>query len=55
VSIGIAALEGSEQDLSAFVHKADQALYAAKRGGKNRVEVASLTHAVAPLRPLFTP
>lgn len=39
VSIGIATLQGVHEDLRALVSKADQAPYAAKRTGKNRIEV----------------
>jgi diguanylate cyclase (GGDEF)-like protein len=38
VSIGIAAIQGQQQDAKVLVSQADQALYAAKRMGKNRVE-----------------
>lgn len=39
VSIGIATLQGRQEDIDALVRKADEALFAAKRGGKNRIEV----------------
>jgi len=38
-SFGVAALH-EEDTLKSFVHRADQALYAAKTNGKNRVEVS---------------
>ncbi len=38
VSIGIAALAQAERDGDAALVRADQALYCAKRGGRNRVE-----------------
>lgn len=43
VSIGISRWQSGEQTLEAALHRADQALYAAKRGGRNR----TLTHAAA--------
>lgn len=38
VSIGIATTQGDQHEVGAFVRKADQALYVAKRAGKNRIE-----------------
>jgi diguanylate cyclase (GGDEF)-like protein len=38
VSIGIATLQDANQDAKKLADKADQALYVAKRAGKNRVE-----------------
>jgi diguanylate cyclase (GGDEF)-like protein len=38
VSIGIATMQDSQQEAIVLVNKADQALYVAKRGGKNRIE-----------------
>lgn len=37
VSIGIAALSGADDTADALLHRADQALYQAKRTGRNRV------------------
>jgi two-component system cell cycle response regulator len=37
ISIGIAALEGSGDTAEALLRRADQALYSAKRNGRNRV------------------
>ena len=37
ISIGIAALNGTEDTAGALIHRADQALYRAKRTGRNRV------------------
>ena len=36
-SIGLATLESSMQDIKAIFHHADEACYAAKKGGRNRV------------------
>ncbi|MEZ5614301.1 MAG: GGDEF domain-containing protein [Rhodocyclaceae bacterium] len=40
-SIGVAQLRSGEDGIDALMHRADQALYAAKRGGRNRVVAAS--------------
>jgi two-component system cell cycle response regulator len=37
ISIGIAAWEGESDTAEALLHRADQALYSAKRSGRNRV------------------
>ena len=37
VSIGVAAVEGSSDTLEALMKRADEALYSAKRAGRNRV------------------
>jgi len=42
VSIGIAVSRDAVLDLSALLAQADHALYRAKDGGRNRIEVASL-------------
>ena len=41
VSIGVAEPSGSRNDLESVLKLADEALYAAKRGGRNRIEVAA--------------
>jgi diguanylate cyclase (GGDEF)-like protein len=42
VSIGVAIIQDPLEDLSSLLAKADQALYLAKAGGRNRVELAPL-------------
>ena len=37
ISIGIARYEGASDSAEALLHRADQALYRAKRSGRNRV------------------
>ena len=46
VSIGVAASAEGEQEPRTLVARADQALYEAKRGGRNRVATAPLAPAV---------
>lgn len=38
VSIGIATTQGNQHGVKGFISKADQALYVAKKAGKNRIE-----------------
>ncbi|MGI8561531.1 MAG: GGDEF domain-containing protein, partial [Luteimonas sp.] len=40
VSIGMATRRGADEKPSSTVDRADKALYAAKRGGRNQVQVA---------------
>lgn len=40
VTIGIAGVLGEETDLDALINQADQALYAGKHGGRNRVVIS---------------
>ena len=40
ISIGIAGSEGTADTADALLHRADQALYSAKRAGRNRVVTA---------------
>lgn len=50
VSIGLAMLEKGE-DFAGLMRRADAALYAAKAGGRNRVEVAARTNAEPARQP----
>ena len=40
ISLGVAQLQDADRDLSKLMQRADNALYAAKHAGRNRVEVA---------------
>ncbi len=49
VSIGLAVQEDQEHDTASLLHAADQALYRAKRAGRNRIESATAQdHTAAP-------
>jgi two-component system, cell cycle response regulator len=41
VSVGVASLNGPDDTLEKLLKRADQALYSAKRDGRNRVVVAA--------------
>ena len=45
ISIGVAVIQHPTQDLATLLEQADQALYRAKNGGRNRVELSTLTEA----------
>jgi diguanylate cyclase (GGDEF)-like protein len=47
VSLGVAACIGSDVDYGTVVARADRALYAAKRRGRNRVVASDVTYAAA--------
>ncbi|WP_207458453.1 diguanylate cyclase [Azospirillum sp. SYSU D00513] len=50
-SIGVACMQGPEDTLDRVIHRADQALYRAKNGGRNRV-AADGPALAEPVRPL---
>lgn len=48
VSIGVALLSAADRSFDRLVMRADSALYAAKGGGRNRVELAAAPTATPP-------
>ena len=48
VSLGIASTETFGYDLDTLIRRADMAVYAAKRAGRNRVVVATVLEASGP-------
>jgi len=48
VSVGVANAAPSDRDGSTLLQRADAALYAAKRAGRNRVEAAMAEKSVEP-------
>jgi diguanylate cyclase (GGDEF)-like protein len=48
VSIGIAGVPEHGTDASSVLKRADEALYVAKRSGRDRVEISSATDALTP-------
>ncbi|MBM3527616.1 MAG: GGDEF domain-containing protein [Alphaproteobacteria bacterium] len=55
VSVGVACTSEFGYDLDTLVRRADMAVYAAKRQGRNRVAVARADDAPAPLAPIGEP
>jgi predicted signal transduction protein with EAL and GGDEF domain len=55
VSIGCAASDDIDCDLNGLFHRADGALYTAKNGGRNRVELISMHEAIDAAAPLLCP
>jgi diguanylate cyclase (GGDEF)-like protein len=51
ISVGVAEVAPEEADAKSFLRRADEALYRAKRGGRNRVSVAPMPTALAVVRP----
>jgi diguanylate cyclase (GGDEF)-like protein len=49
ISVGMAHVDGGEQDLSELLVRADAALYVAKQNGRNRVEVTAPPSAPVPM------
>ena len=54
VSIGIAVLTAMDESADETLIRADQALYRAKRGGRNRVEYAALPFSANPADVAFS-
>jgi len=49
VSVGVANQSAPHETLDALLHRADMALYSAKRAGRNQVAEAALPHGMVPL------
>ena len=52
VSVGIAMTGEGRDTLESLLKRADEALYAAKNGGRNRVRTLAAQRAAAPLQPI---
>jgi hypothetical protein len=57
VSIGVACQSSPDEKLDGLLLRADQALYRAKSGGRDRIEIAAplVTSGIAPVMPPIAP